>query len=233
MSRRRRARTSKGPPPEGNWRKKVHPFFIRMMGYYREMEELTRSPWKEDHVKAQQMARNPPEDLQKEAGELGEQFRREGIAFRDIAGKIFDLDLEDPGTIPRLSDEHYMLSWLSWNKYGKTWRELQHERNKGNRKASKRILAILEDYEKWKFNELDPNKMRFKNDRIHFNFMAFGLNFGLDNLSLNELAYCFDALCACGIEQHDPENLRKLRKSIFKSLERLDAKTAALKPEKD
>jgi hypothetical protein len=86
--------------------------------------------------------------------------------------------------------------------------------------------------EKWKFNEIDPNKIRFKNDRIHFNFMAFGLNFGLDNLSLNELADSFDALCTCGIERHDPENLRKLRKSIFKSLERLDAKTAVLKPEK-
>jgi hypothetical protein len=34
------------------------------------------------------------------------------------------------------------------------------------------------------------------------------------------------------MEQHDPENLRKLRKRIFKTLDKLDEKTAALKPGK-
>src|SRR5256886_7393388 len=41
-----------------------------------------------------------------------------------------------------------------------------------------------------------------------------GLDFGLDKLTADELVNCFDALCTCGIEQHDPENLRKDRKSV-------------------
>src|SRR5207245_6404095 len=44
-----------------------------------------------------------------------------------------------------------------------------------------------------------------------------GLDFGLDKLTADELVNCFDALCTCGIEQHDPENLRKLRKRILKT----------------
>ena len=88
-------------------------------------------------------------------------------------------------------------------------------------------MAILKDYEKWKFGRLDPNDLRFKMDRPHFDLMAFGLDFGMDNLTADELVNCFDALCTCGMEQHDPENLRKLRKRILKTLDTLDAKTAA------
>jgi len=139
--------------------------------------------------------------------------------------------LEDPA-VKDFSDEQFMLSWLSWYKYGKTWRQLQYERNAGKWWASQRILAVLKDFEKWKFNKLDPNDMRFKIDRPHFILMAFGLDFGLDKLTLNELADCFDALCICGIEQHDPENLRKLKARILKSLDNLNLKTAALRPEK-
>jgi len=228
----RKPRMSQGLPPEGAWRQKVHPFFIEMMEQYKQIEHLYRSGSKEDQAKAQRWARNPPENLLRRARELGEQFRREGGVQREIAGKILDLDLEDPATVKEPSDEQYMLSWLSWHKYRKTWRQLQYERNRGSWRASQQILAVLRDYEKWKFNKLDPNAMRFKADRLHFNLMAFGLEFGLDKLTLNELADCFDALCACGKEPHDPDNLRKLRKSILKSLERLDAKTAALRPEK-
>jgi hypothetical protein len=56
--------------------------------------------------------------------------------------------------------------------------------------------------------------------------MAAGLDFGLDILTANELADCFDALCTCGAKQHDPENLRKLRTRILQSLKNFTSKTA-------
>jgi len=199
------------------------------MEQYRQIEQLSRSSSEADREKAQRWARNPPESWRKLARELGEQFRRDGIVQRNIAGKILDLDLEDESTIKEPSDEQFMLSWLSWYKYGKTWRQLQHERSRGNWQASKQILAIVRDYEKWKFGKLDPNDMRFKIDRPHFNLMAFGLDFGLDKLTADELVTCFDGLCTCETE-HDPENLRKLRDRILETVQRLDAKTAALKP---
>jgi hypothetical protein len=200
-----------------------------MMRHYKEMERLYRSPSPDDRAKVQFMARNPPEDLCKEAEEAGEQFRRDGFVQRGIAGRILDLDLEAESAVREPSDEQFMLAWLSWYKYGKTWRQLLQERSRGSWAASQRTLAVIKDYEKWKFNKLDPNDMRFKMDRIHFNFMAFGLDFGLDQLTGHELVDCFNALCACGAEQHEVENLRKLRKRILESIEKLEAKTTTLK----
>ena len=227
----RKPRLSKGPRSESEWRTKVHPFFIGMMEQFKQFEPLSRSPWKADREKAQQWARNAQEDLRKQAREVGEQFGRAGVVLQyDIAAKILDLDLEDPSAVKELSDEQFMRSWLSWYKYAKTWQQLQYERNARKWWASQRILAVLKDYEKWRFGKLDPNDMRFKMDRPHFILMAFGLDFGLGKLTLNELADCFNALCTCGIAQHDPDNLRKLRDRILRSLETLNAKTAALKP---
>ncbi|PYV67590.1 MAG: hypothetical protein DMG97_14960 [Acidobacteria bacterium] len=106
------------------------------------------------------------------------------------------------------------------------------QRNCGNWQASKQILSVLSDYERWKFGKLDPNDMRFKMDRPRCNLMAFGLDFGLEKLTADELVNCFDSLCTCE-KEHDPENLRKLRDRILKCIERLDAKTAALKAKSD
>jgi len=225
----RKPRLKTQPKPEGEWRKKVHPFFIRVMERQKQVEELGRSPRPEDRERAQQLARNPPLEWRKEARELGEDLRRQGITQRNFVGKILDLDLQDESAVRAPTDEQHMLAWLSWYKYGKTWRQLQHERNQGSWKASQRILSVLGDYEKWRFGKLDPNLMRFKMDRSHFNLMAFGLDCGLDHCVPDELADCFDELCGCG-RDHDPEGLRKLRTRMLKALDRLDAKTEALKP---
>jgi len=231
----REPRTSKELPREGEWRKKIHPFYVALMEYSKQMEVLRRSPLKEDHERAQGLARNPPEALREQARAAGDQLRDAGVVLHDFAGKILDLDLEDPSAIKKPlrepSDEQFMVSWLSWYKFGKTWRQLLQERNARSRQASKRILAVLTDYEKWKFGELDPNAMRFKIDRIHFELLAFGLDFGLGKLTPNELGDCFDALCTCGTKQDEPENRKKLRWRILKSLEKLGANTAALRIE--
>lgn len=213
-----------GPESKDKWRKKVHPVFVEIMTQLKQNEPLSRSPWKEDREKAQAWARKAEQEFRVKGRELGEKLRDAGVVLHDFAGKILDLDLQEPA-VRELPDEQFMLSWLSWYKYGKTWKQLQHERNTGKWWASQRILAVLKDFEKWKFNKLDPNDMRFKIDRSHFNLIAFGLDFGMDKLTLNELTDCFDALCTCGIEQHDPENLRKLKARILKSLESLNSKT--------
>ena len=196
MAMERKPRLSRGPRDAEEWRKKVHPFFIGMMEQYKQFEQLSRSSSEADREKAQQWARNPPEYWHKQAREVGEQFRKNGVVQRNIVGKILDLDLQDESEIKQPSDEQFMLSWLSWYKYGKTWHQLQYERGGGDWKASKQILAVLTDYEKWKFGKLDPNDMRFKIDRPHFNLMAFGLDFGLDKLTGDALVDCLRSVLA-------------------------------------
>src|SRR5207245_1898461 len=160
----RKPRMNRGPAPEAEWRKKVHPFFIEMMEQFKQIEPLGRSPWREDREKVQQWARNSEKEFRMKGSEVAEQFRRSGIVLHDFAGKILDLDLEGRA-VKEVSDEQFMLSWLSWYKFGKTWRQLEHERNAGKWRASQQRLAVLKDCEKWKFGRLDPNDMRFKIDR--------------------------------------------------------------------
>jgi hypothetical protein len=84
----------------------------------------------EDREKAQQWAKKAEQEFRVKGRDLGEQFRRTGVVPHDFAGKILDLDLQDPA-VKELPDEQFMLSWLSWYKYGKTWKQLQYERNAG------------------------------------------------------------------------------------------------------
>ena len=163
-----------GPPPIDEWRKKVHPVFVEIMMQLKQHEPLSRSHWRADREKAQVWAKEAEIEFRTKGREVGEQLRQAGVILHDFAGKILDLDLEDPA-VRELPDEQFMLSWLSWYKYGKTWKELQHERTAGKWWASQRILAVFKDFEKWKFGRLDPNDMRFKMDRPHFDLMAFGL----------------------------------------------------------
>src|SRR5438477_10951613 len=148
---RRVPRMTGGPQPKGEWRKKVQPVFIEMMEQFKRNNPLSRSPLKEDRKKSQEWAKNAETEFRMKGREVGEQFRREGIVLHDFAGKILDLDLEDPSTVKEPADEQFMLSWLSWFKYGKTWKQLQHERTAGKWWASQRILAVLKDFEKWRF----------------------------------------------------------------------------------
>ena len=223
----RRPRISQGPKPKGKWREKVHPFFSDMMHEYKQMERLGKSSSEEDRLKAQQWARGSHEEWRRRAREVGEEFRRTGKVQRNIAAKILDLDLVEDSEVKEPADDQFMLSWLSWFKYGKTWRQLQHERNGGSWKASQQVLAVIRDFEKWKFGKIDPNGLQFKIDRTHFTLMAFGLDFGLDDLTPDELADCFDWLCSCEKQEHDPENLRKLRDRIFQSLKDCSAEEHA------
>ena len=93
---RRVPRMTGGPQPKGEWRKKVQPVFIEMMEQFKRNNPLSRSPLKEDRKKSQEWAKNAETEFRMKGREVGEQFRREGIVLHDFAGKILDLDLEDP-----------------------------------------------------------------------------------------------------------------------------------------
>ncbi len=227
----RKPRLKKGSGTGQEWREKVDPLFVSMMMEYRENVPLGRSPFTSDRQKGQEWARNTGDaSLRELAQKAVPRLRETGFHFKyDIAAKVLDLELADPAQMQHLTDDQFMHSWLSWFKFGKTWKQLQQERQAGSYKAGQQILAVLRDHEKWKFGKLDPNDMRFKTDLPHFLLLAFGLDFGLDGPTLNELADCFDALCTCGGQAHDPDNLRKLKSRLLASLRALDAKTEILK----
>jgi len=78
-------------------------------------------------------------------------------------------------------------------------------------------VVVHRDYQEWRYGELDPQKMNFKIDREHQMLVQCGLDLGIESLSPEELADCFDELCSCG-RPHIPENLRKFRTRVIQFL---------------
>jgi hypothetical protein len=86
--------------------------------------------------------------------------------------------------------------------------------------SSRQLASVVTDYQDWRYGKLDPNQVRSKFDYNHLTVMRCGLGLGIETLTQEELADCFDEVCTCG-GTHNEENLRKLRTRVIKMMERL------------
>jgi hypothetical protein len=200
---------SKASTGQPRWRTKLHPFFVSVAEHNKKIVQLSRTGRESDRQESQRMIRNPPAELVEEARRLGDERARSGIKSSMSATKLFAVDDRYPAT-PEMSDEQFMLAWLAWNKYGKTLKQLLEEDRAGVKQSSERLVTIRQEYNHWRYDKQDPEKLKFKFDREHQLLIMMGLDFGIDSLTAEELADCFNELCACGA-WHSPENLRKLR----------------------
>jgi hypothetical protein len=200
-----------------DWRSNIHPFFIRLAEQHKKIVQLSRSGSEEDRRESQRLIRNPPPELVEEAQRVGDEFRRSGKKLDRSISAIYTIDERFPAT-PDISDEDYMLAWFAWNRYGKTFKQLLEEDRSGVRQSSMRVLAVGRDYQRWRYRETDPENIAFKMDREHQVLIQYGLSFGIESISAEELADCFNELCPCG-KTHFPENLRKLRARVVEFLD--------------
>ncbi len=214
----RRARLKGSAPIEGQWQKKVDPFFVLAAEYHKKITQLGQSTSPSDRLESQKLRRAPPPpDLLKEVRRLS---RRRGTNSPPSGPVTTLLGLENRAVGSTITLDEFMLRWLAMYKYGTTIEELLRKRDAGDFKAAKRLIQIQFEYEKWAFGKSQPDDLRFKVDRDHFLLMGCGLDLGLAVLSGEELADCFEALCPCG-KEHFAENLKKLRARILKTLARL------------
>ncbi len=88
---------------------------------------------------------------------------------------------------------------------------------------------MVKDYQDWRYGRLDSNRLRSKFDYHHLSTMRMCLDLGIEALTQEELADCFDEVCTCG-ETHDAENLRKLRTRIIEMMKRLTARSLPKSP---
>jgi len=195
----------------GDWRAKVHPIFIKAAEYQKKVLLLTRSASAADQEEATRLSRELPSDLVQEAERLHDEMKAAGQLRHRSSVSIYGLQGLREGSV--ISEEHYMFHWLCWFKYNKTVEQLMKEYKSGDFKAAKQFHKLGLEFDKWRFGQTDPNKLKFKTDLDHFDLVVAGLDLGIKSLSTDELADCFDALCPCG-KPHDPENLRKLRQRI-------------------
>jgi hypothetical protein len=204
--------------PVRDWGKKVHPLYVRMVEYDNHVAKLLASPNEADRAEGQRLADNPSPELIDWAQRLHD-ARPESERPRANA-RLLIYGVADAKERTTISDEQFTLGWLAFNKFGKSIVELTEGNAIGDEKSRRQLASVTKGYQDWRYGKFDPNKMRSKFDRQHILLIRVGLGLGIESLSQEELADCFDALCRCG-GSHDPENLRKLKTRVIEILDRL------------
>jgi hypothetical protein len=201
-----------------NWRGKVHPFLVRMLEYNKQAADLLASPNEADRVEGKRLSDFPPPELIAEAEGMHDAIPESERPRHNAHLSIYGAVDSKTGTV--ISEDQFTLCWLAWSKYGKTIMELVEGDKAGDEKSSRRLASVTKDYQDWRYGKLDPNQLRSKFDYNHLTVLRCGLSLGIETLTQEELADCFDEVCTCG-ETHDAENLRKLRTRVIEMMEML------------
>jgi hypothetical protein len=192
-----------------SWKEKLSPVFLEIAGMYRALAVAQKLPERE-----------------KRAGEvrkiLGSSFQER----RELLGRHPDNHPETPwqqlmvtGYMPPSPEEklQQVLDWFFF-KRNRTPRWLAQEKEKeGDLKAHKQLVRANDEF--WRVINGHGPVTPFKVDQAHTDLLELGLHLGLKVLSAEELADCFDEVCACG-RSHDADALKKQRLRVLKDLEK-------------
>jgi len=223
--RRRSARPRVRKPT--NWRAKVHPFLVRMLEFNKKVADLLASPNETDRAEGQRLSDNLTPELIAEAERMHDAIPESDRPRHDAHLSIYGAVDSKEGTV--IPEDQFLLGWLAWSKHGKTIVELVEGDKAGDEKSSRQFGSVTKDYQDWRYGKLDPNRLRSKFDYHHLSMLRMGLDLGIEILTQEELADCFDEVCTCG-ETHDAENLRKLRTRVIEMMERLTARSLPQNP---
>ncbi len=199
-----------------DWKTKVHPAFIDIAKNYCELvegiEKLKNEPNKAKFAELKDRA----------LGRIVELSRRyrdwpEGIDRIHSLIHVTEPTAPIEEAVKQPTSAHFgaLLEWLAWVRFGRPLWQLTQEDAAGNREASKMIERIIVEGNKLRYGEKVPG---FKRDLDHNALMERGLPLGLDKLTAEELADCFDEVCSCG-QEHTGDALKKQRKRLIKAIE--------------
>jgi len=109
-----------------------------------------------------------------------------------------------------------VLDWFFF-KRNRTPRWLALEKEKeGDLRAHKQLVRAEDEF--WRLLHGHGPVPPFKVNQAHADLLELGLHLGLKVLTAEELADCFDEVCACR-KIHDPDALKKQRGRVLKDLE--------------
>jgi len=192
-----------------SWKAKVHPAFLKIGKLWNDFQKGAVS--------------SGPDGTTRNAQEL----RAEVVRTRDELLKRYpDLRPGSPSNHVTAASQRFlsqrdivtgMMEWLCWRRFGHALASLLAEQKAGSLEAHKRVLRVRDEF--WRLVYGNSAVVPFKGTSTHSDIMELGLNLGLDKLTAEELADCFDEVCPCG-KTHDPDALKKQRVRVRKQLER-------------
>jgi hypothetical protein len=191
-----------------SWKEKVHPAFLEILLIYKDSQ--------------QNLSGSGPNQLTQNAQKL----RARVLQTReDLLKRYPELQLGSPSNHITAASARFssqrdnlmgILEWLCWRRFGQPLTTLVAEEKAGNLEAHDKVSRLRNDL--WHLvygrGSIEP----FKGNSRHSEIMELGMNLGLDALTDEELADCFDEFCKCG-KDHDPDALKKQRARVRKQLE--------------
>jgi len=175
-----------------SWERKVHPAF-----------KLGAEAFKEAIVAFESIGPDSPLTLRQEiADRLRSQLEHIWTRFPELKSPTNRL-LYSWSPDSRLND----LEHLHWRRHQEPLHQALARAQADDLDALGRVNRTNSDYLAWR--RLQPVKP-FKIDPNHWTLFEIGFDLGLNKLSSEELADCFDAVCPCG-RIHDADALKKQR----------------------
>jgi len=201
-----------------SWRQKLHPLFVECTEAYRD----TVKRW-------QDLGSQPPAE---QVAEIEARFREEMGEIR-ARHSTSELPSTTPDPLATILVDTASAAWplsqqemdlrrlekLYWDRYREPLWIACQKMEAGDMEAYSRIVRVGEDYQRLRFNKIGIKPT--KGDPEHSFLLLGGLDLGLNELSAEELADCFDALCCCG-RIHDPDALKKQRLRIRHALKKAE-----------
>ena len=181
------------------WKEKVHPLFLEWAEIYKEMctalSALGPNPASEltDNIWAR-----TEKGLAQLTGKLPNQLRSKYII-----------------TLGCTTEDEELFAWMCWRRFRKPLWKLVQEEWDGSVKAAKNLVRLRED---WQQLERGQKLKPFKGHLDHRQILEVGLSLGLEKLTAEELADCFDQICPCG-ENHDADAMKKHRARVSKEVQ--------------
>lgn len=190
-----------------SWKKKVHPAFPEIALAYCEA-----------HLALQRLGPGPSSQARQKIRDRVTTKRLE------LLNRYPDLRPGSPwahvtavsgSVLPKKRSLGRIWEWYYWRRYREPlWLALQNEKA-GDVRAHERLMRVRDEI--WRLLYRRGPVLPFKGNPDHCELLEIGLHLGLNKVTAEELADCFDEVCPCG-GVHDPDALKKQRVRVRKQL---------------
>lgn len=208
---------------ERKWKAKLQPLFFELADLNKQGTVRRLQIEREYNQELKALGRSAAQPLKAEVVRRRKQKDEELMKWMDA--KLVDLDErykavpESPRQYPWLQaarhgpltpqkEEIGMLEWLHSERHGEALITTRAKADAGDLESLHKLQRTEEDAFRIKHGKA---LKKFQGDPIHRDIFQFGIGLGLENLSSEELADCFDEVCPCGAEGHNADALKKQR----------------------
>jgi hypothetical protein len=191
--------------PAQSWREKIHPAFIEIAQLRRALVEAQKQPVSKRADAVDQVLRQTAEKRDQLLEHYPDLSPRP--SWSHVAGSGYQHSSAGEKV-------NHVFEYHFFKRFRVPLRLALQRENMGDLNAHNQIVRARDEFWKLAHGYRVP---RYKVSEIHSDLIELGLNLGLNRLTFEELAECFDDMCPCGRE-HAADALKRQFKRVEQQL---------------